>query len=313
MNYILWLQGIRSEFWNIVLVNVTEFVTSPVVYLFVAVLYWCFSKKAAIMIAANLSVGTMINQTLKNVFCVYRPWVLNPKVKPVEAALENATGYSFPSGHTQLAATEFLSIALWQRKRKWLVAFCVFMTLLVMFTRNYLGVHTLPDVLASLLIACFVISVIPKLLDWVENGKNRDVIVTLATFLVGAGMLIYTSVKNYPMDYQVNGKLLVSPREMITDCYSAAGCVFGFFLGWILERRFLKFSTDVPGKTKWVRGIIGSILLLAYVFLVEEPLVRIDAYWGNFAFLAVAFILILFLYPTVFVKVEEKIQKKKLS
>ncbi len=311
MEYILWLQGLRNETLNTILINVTEIVTSPLIYLFVSVLYWCFAKKAAVMIAMNLSVGSMINQMLKNIFCIYRPWIRNSKVKPVAAAMENATGYSFPSGHSQLAATEFLSIAVWQKKRKWLVAVCVFMTLLVMFTRNYLGVHTVPDVVASLLIACFVVAVMPKLLDWVEGGKMRDVVVSIIFLVIGGALLAYTTLKEYPLDYLPDRTLLVSPREMITDCYSAAGCLFGFFLGWVLERHFLNFTTEVSAKTKWLRGTIGAILVLAYVLLAEGPMVKLDMYWGNFAFLCLAFVLILFLYPAAFVGVEKLVKKKK--
>ncbi len=313
MEYLLWLQGLRSDFWNTTLMAVTELVTSPAMYLFVAVLYWCFAKKAAMTLAMNLSVGSMLNQTLKNVFCVYRPWLQNPALKPVEAARETATGYSFPSGHTQLAATEFLSIAMWQKKRKWLVAVCFLMTFLVMFTRNYLGVHTLPDVIASFFIACFVVVITPKLQEWIDNGRNRDFLVAILLMALSGAALIYTTYKSYPMDYLPDGTLMVSPKEMITDCYSAAGCVFGFSVGWLLERRIIKFSTDVSGKAKAFRGIVGSVLLLLYVLFLQNPIVNLDSYWGNFAFLFFAFVFILFLYPLLFTAVEKVIQKKKLS
>lgn len=313
MDYLLWLQGVRNDVLDGFFVYVTELVTSPAVYLFVAILYWCFAKKAALTIALNLSVGSMINQTLKNVFCVYRPWIRNPKIKPVAAAMENATGYSFPSGHTQLAATEFLSIARWQRKRTWLVVFCVLMTFLIMFSRNYLGVHTVYDVVASLMIACFVVVLMPRLLDWVEEGKYRDLIVTVVGLVVGGGLLAYLSLKSYPMDYLPDKTLVVSPRAMICDCYSAAGCFVGFFVGWILERRLLNFSTEVSGKIKWMRAIVGSGLLLTYVVFAETPLVSFDVYWGNFGFLCLAFVQILFLYPLLFAGIEKLTQKKKPS
>lgn len=313
MDYLLWLQGMRNDVLDGFFVYFTEVVTSPAVYLFVAILYWCFAKKAALSLALNLSVGSMINQTLKNIFCVYRPWIRNSDIKPVKAAMEHATGYSFPSGHTQLAATEFLSIARWQSKRKWLVGLCFLITFLIMFSRNYLGVHTLSDVVASFMIACFVVAVMPKLLDWVDEGKYRDFLVTVVALLIGGGLLAYLSLKSYPMDYLADNTLAVSPREMISDCYSAAGCLVGFFLGWILERRIVKFSTDVSGKVKWMRGIVGSILLLTYVMLAEEPLVSLDIYWGNFGFLCMAFIQILFLYPLIFWGIEKILQKKKLS
>ncbi len=313
MNYLLWLQGMRNDTVNVILSYITEIVTSPIIYLFVAVLYWCFAKEVAIKLALNLSVGTMINQTVKNIFCIQRPWIRNPEVKPVPAAMENATGYSFPSGHTQLAATEFLTIAVWQKKKKWIVALCLFMVMLVMFTRNYLGVHTVPDVIASLMIACFVVSAMPKVLDWVDKRKNRDILVTGIAVLVGILLLAYTTLKGYPMEQTAGGVSQVSLREMIADCYSAAGCMFGFFIGWILERRFVKFSTDVSAKTKWVRGVIGSIILLSFVVFAKDPMKALDPYWGNLSFFVIAFVLILFLYPLIFVWVEKLIEKKKHS
>lgn len=117
MGYLLWLQSIRCDTLNVILMGITDFITSPVMYLGLAILYWCYSKKAAYYIAMNLSVGSMVNQTLKNTFCIYRPWIRNSKIKPYPKAIESATGYSFPSGHTQIGASEFLSIAVLQKKR----------------------------------------------------------------------------------------------------------------------------------------------------------------------------------------------------
>ena len=120
--YLLWLQTIRNDFLDNVLLGISDLVVSPVIYIIIAVVYWCFNKRAALFLAMNIGIGSMVNQTLKNIFCVYRPWIKNPEIVPVKAALENATGYSFPSGHTQIATSGFLSIAVWQKKRKWIVA-----------------------------------------------------------------------------------------------------------------------------------------------------------------------------------------------
>jgi len=304
VEYLLFLQEIRGSFLDYILMAVTDFIGSPAIYVFLAVLYWCFQKRAAIFIVMNISVGSMVNQFFKNIFCIYRPWILNPDVKPFEPAMEGATGYSFPSGHTQLAATEFLSIARWQKKRKWLVAVCILVTLLVMFTRNYLGVHTLWDVLASAVLACIIIYLDEKLLLWIENGKNRDLIVFITGIVLTLLALLYMTLKPYPLDYSNTGDLLVDPLEMIVDCYLAAGCLTGFLSGWILERRFLNFATEVSGKKRVLRAVIGAVLLLFLVFVVRDILVDIDVYWGNFAFFFLTFVFILFIYPLIFTKIE---------
>ncbi len=305
MEYLLWLQNIRSGLLNEVLMVVTDFITSPVMYLAMAILYWCFNKKAGYYIAMNIGLGSMVNQALKNTFCVYRPWIKNPDIKPVPKAFESATGYSFPSGHTQIASSEFLSVAVWQKKRKWLVGVCVFMTLLVMFTRNYLGVHTLSDVVASLAVSVIVIFLTKKLLEWVDGRKNRDMIVFFAGMSVCTAFLVYATLKPYPMDFAPDGSLLVDPKEMITDCYAAAGCVYGFLIGWICERRFVDFKTDVSGKTKTIRAIVGSVILLVIATVVKDALEGLHMWWGELAFFAIAFVYILFLFPSIFKKWEK--------
>lgn len=311
IEYLMWLQDLRNGFFDWFLMAVTDFVVSPAMYAFVAIIYWCFNKKAASFLAMNLSVGSMANQTLKNTFCIYRPWVKHPEIVPLEAAKESATGYSFPSGHTQVAASEFLSIAIWQKKKKWIVALCVFMTFLVMFTRNYLGVHTPQDVLISLIVSCAVIFIDLKLLKWVDAKKNRD----LAVFFSGIGLavlfLAYTTLKSYPLDYAADGTLLQNPQEMITDCYISAGCVFGFLTGWIAERRFVNFTTDVAGGLKIARGVFGAVVLAVSAVFLREPLTKINMHWGEFVFFFLAFLFIMVLYPAVFTAFEKNLAKKR--
>ena len=55
MEYLMWLQGLRNDTLNIILMAVTDFITSPVVYVGLALLYWCFNKRAAYYICMNIS------------------------------------------------------------------------------------------------------------------------------------------------------------------------------------------------------------------------------------------------------------------
>ena len=307
---LLWLQEIRGSFLDSVLLEVTDFVVSPAMYIFVAVLYWCFNKGAATFIAMNLSSGMLVNQLVKNIFCVYRPWIRDPRVMPLEAAKVNATGYSFPSGHTQIAASEFLSVARWQKKRLWIVILCVLMTVLVMFTRMYLGVHTLQDVLVSFLLSLVILFLNAKLLKWVEGGGKRDITVLVVGLLMTVAMLAFTALKSYPCDV-VDGKLLVDPAHMITDCYAAAGCASGFLIGWFLERRFLHFKTDVSGKVRFGRAIFGSVVLYVCAAFARGAMTNLHANWGEYVFFFFAFVYILFIYPAIFTGVEKYIANKR--
>ncbi len=305
IQYLLWLQTIRSDFLDGILLFITDLVVSPIIYVVIAIMYWCFNKKAAMFMAMNISIGSMVNQTLKNTFCVYRPWIKNPDIVPVEGALENASGYSFPSGHTQVATSIFLSLTTMYKKKKWSIIVYLFMTFLIMFTRNYLGVHTPQDVIVSFIVATLIIFLNKKVLTWVDGGEKRDIFVAAFGAIASIILLVYLTNKPYPMDYKPDGSLLVDPSKAIEDCYVACGCVFGFFVGWILERRFIGFSTDVSVKIRILRAVAGIAFMLLYAGTLRGPLIALNALWGEFAFFAIAFILILFVYPAIFTRFEK--------
>lgn len=173
-----------------------------------------------------------------------------------------------------------------------------------MFTRNYLGVHTPEDVIVSMLVSMCVIFISGKLLSWADGAKGRDLTVFAVGMLLCAVFLAYVTLKPYPIDYNADGVVLVPPSEMITDCYAAAGCVIGFLCGWICERRFIDFSTDVPGKIKVCRAIPCSLGLLVIALFARVPMQSVHMYWGELAFFAVTFFYILYICPMIFTKIE---------
>ena len=99
------------------------------------------------------------------------------------------------------------------------------LTLLTAFARNWLGAHTPQDVLVGMMIALVVLLLSKHLLNWADGGKNRDWLLATIGVILSAAMLIYTSVKPYPMDVLPDGTLLVDPWDMVTDCYKAAAAM----------------------------------------------------------------------------------------
>ena len=107
--------------------------------------FWCVSKREGYYLMIVGFFGTVINQFLKILCCVPRPWIKDPDFTIVESARAEATGYSFPSGHTQNAVATYGGIARYTR-RGWLRVVLVVLTVLIAFSRMYLGVHTPLDV-----------------------------------------------------------------------------------------------------------------------------------------------------------------------
>jgi membrane-associated phospholipid phosphatase len=274
MEYLLALQNLRNEapiFINIIILIISEFI---VVFgiLFPAIVYWCVDKNAGgFMLFANSST-VMLNQVIKNTACIYRPWILDSRLEISPYAIGSASGYSFPSGHTVMGGTIYGTTAVWQRKKKYLVIFLIIMAFLTAFSRNWLGAHTLTDVSISLLESFFMILISYFLFKYLEVKPHKDIFIFIIFLILSVGGIIWTMVKSYPIDYSVTGEILVDPYEMKIDCWGAFGMIVGFLLGWILERKFIKFDVFGTKKEKILRFLIGA-LSLGILYLVFDLLI----------------------------------------
>ena len=95
---------------------------------------------------------------------VPRPWVLDENFTIVEEAREAASGYSFPSGHSQSAVGTFGGLAV-TGKNKVLRWIFIAIAVLVPFSRMYLGVHTLWDVLIGSCLALMLVALLRPMLS----------------------------------------------------------------------------------------------------------------------------------------------------
>lgn len=57
------------------------------------IIVWCWSKKWGFRFLLTGLTGTAVNQLLKAIFVVPRPWILDPEFTIVESARAGATGY----------------------------------------------------------------------------------------------------------------------------------------------------------------------------------------------------------------------------
>jgi membrane-associated phospholipid phosphatase len=287
MEYLLELQGLRDScpaMINYLMLGISEFITVGGI-LIAAYIYWCLSKRAGAYILACFSGGYMLNQVIKNTACIYRPWIADPSIHLADAAAGSATGYSFPSGHTLSATTVYGGTGIYYSKNKVFVAFMALMVVLTGFARNWLGAHTLMDVVFALLEGVAVLIINAIIINWLvrrdesepasDQGKGairrRLVLMVLGLVFILASM-IYVELKPYPMDYDPSGNLLVDPYEMITDCYTGAGMFSGFLIGWFIEKRYIDYHLPYEKSQRGYRFVFGAIGLIL-IYLVIAPLI----------------------------------------
>ena len=128
---------------------------------------------------------------------------------------------------------------------------------------------------------------------------------TFAGAALTALFLVYISLKSYPLDYDEAGKLLVDPAKMMKDGYKDAGRMLGVSLGWYLERRYIRFSTDVPVLTKVTRCGVGALVLLVYE-LTFMPAVTgaVSGGWIGFVLTFGELMVLMVIYPLCFSRLE---------
>ena len=263
IEYLLWLQNLRESWGSgaeTVATLITKIPTSPISAIIPGILFWCVSRRAGLFLMAVMSFGRLVNVLIKDTFCVYRPYFSDLRLSPSVEAMQKASSFSMPSGHTQFATALYGGIAyLYRKKFPLLIIPCALIILAVGFSRNFLGVHTPQDVLVAIVETLAVIFLADKIFDALEKDKS------LGKIFFGAGIIftiisaIYIFTKNYPVDYS-QGKIIVSAATAKLDSIDCIGVVFGFLIGAALEKHFINFSTNVDLGVKIRRVLIGGIV-----------------------------------------------------
>ena len=250
LDILMYLQSIRNELLTGIFTFFTICTEVPVITVLTAMLYWCINKKAGQRILFALAGSLNINVAVKNIVKMPRP--IGTKGL-ISLRTQTATGYSFPSGHTQTATTFWTSMIA-QFKNIWIYIIGILMILGAGISRLYLAVHWPMDVIVGWILGIILSILFIKLFDYIDNSKNYYILVII--------MLIFGV-----CTYFVGGE----------DFYKLFGLYSGFALGYMVEDTYISFSTEnkqrknifskstskIEGtKGKILRFIIGIISLL---------------------------------------------------
>lgn len=274
MDILYALEKIRTPFWNGVMSAVTQLGGEVIFIVAAVVVFWCVSKWEGYYLMTIAFCGTVLNQFLKLICRVPRPWVRDPNFTIVESARAEATGYSFPSGHTQNAIGLFGGMARWGGRR-WVRLGLTAMALVIAFSRMYLGVHTPADVGVSLVLAAALVLGLYPLMRRAQE-KPRYMGYVLAAMLVVSGAFV-VFVEAYGFSADTDAENLASG---IGNAWKMLGAVAGMTLAWLLDRRYIHFETQAVWWVQVIKVVVGMALLLAIKSGLKAPLLALLGHEG---------------------------------
>lgn len=270
MSFLYFLEGIRNPVLDFFFSLIT-YCGDEVVFMAVGmIVFWCVSKNEGYYLLCVGFLGTVINQFLKIVCRVPRPWVRDPSFTIVESAREAASGYSFPSGHTQSSVGLFGGIARWNRNKA-LRAAMIAMCVIVPLSRMYLGVHTPADVLVSVCIALALIFVgYPLFMKAVKSPKMMYAIFASMTVIMAA-YLCFICLYQFPESVYLEENIhnLESARK---NGFTLMGCIVGILVVYTADLKWTKFDTDAVWWVQIIKAVLGIGLVLAAKELLKLPL-----------------------------------------
>lgn len=274
MDILYALEKIRTPFWNGVMSAMTQLGGEVIFIVAAVVVFWCVSKWEGYYLMTIAFCGTVLNQFLKLICRVPRPWVRDPNFTIVESARAEATGYSFPSGHTQNAIGLFGGMARWGGRR-WVRLGLTTLALVIAFSRMYLGVHTPADVGVSLVLAAALVLGLYPLMRRAQE-KPRYMGYVLAAMLVVSGVFV-VFVEAYGFSADTDAENLASG---IGNAWKMLGAVAGMTLAWLLDRRYIHFETQAVWWVQVIKVAVGMALLLAIKSGLKAPLLALLGHEG---------------------------------
>lgn len=266
MEFLRFLEGIRTPVGDAFMSFITLFGEETIFLLLALVFFWCVDKRRGYYLLFTCFTGTICVQILKMSFRIPRPEVLDPNFTIVESAREAATGYSFPSGHTQCAAGLWGGLARSAKKRAVQIGGVV-LTLLVGLSRMYLGVHTPLDVFVSLGIALVVIFGLYYVVYLGFDKPKRIYIACGALLLLALANLLFVSFYSFPAD--VDPAHLASGQKTAWQMLALA---IGLCILYPLDQKWIKFETGAVWWAQLLKLGIGAGLVMAVRMLLKAPL-----------------------------------------
>lgn len=212
--------------------------------------YWLWDKAVFTRLAILIGIIGLTNSFLKDLFQDARP--------PIGLALDGRVGDSFglPSGHAQVATAMWLWLA-YEIKRPWAWVAAIVIAAGVCFSRLYLGVHDVEDIIGGVLLGLAIIVAYRVLLSdefkaWhdLKPGYQLLAIAALAPLM-----------------------WLVWPRHPLpVSIYGLVAFMFFWWLGRAVEQQYVHYERSKSWLFAGLAAAGGLAVLFGIIFICNTVL-----------------------------------------
>ena len=239
LQFLRWLEGLRTDFLNMVFEGITLLGEETLIIFIVVALWLAVDKKLAQQVFFVTVASLSVNGIIKNFAQVPRPFTKGISCVRVDTA----TGYSFPSGHTQGFATwsSFFAIKV---KKIWLSVLVGVLITLVAVSRLYLGAHYPSDVIVAVVLGVSLSAFGNYLFVKVKDTKK----LYLGTFLIMTPFIAY---------------FLYVADPLFADLFKTFGMIGGMVVVSFLDEKTEPLSYEVAWWKKVIRIVLGVVIAVA--------------------------------------------------
>ena len=263
MEFLYLLEELRTPFLDAIVSALTHLGGETVFLIAALAVFWCVDKRQGYYLMSVGFMGTLVNQFLKITCRIPRPWVRDPNFTIVESARAEATGYSFPSGHSTSSVGTFGVLAT-EGKRLWLRLVAMALCFLIPLTRLYLGVHTPADVLVGSAIPLFFIVVLRPVI-YQHDGKHIPKLMAVMV-LCAAAFVGFMEYHPFPSDVDT-----ANLQSALKNSYTLLGALAGMILVYYADQK-RDFSTEAVWYAQLLKTVLGLGLALAVKEGLKLPL-----------------------------------------
>jgi len=264
MEFLYLLEKIRVPILNEFMLLITTLGEETAFLIVAMIVFWCVDKRKGYFVLSVGFIGTIANQFMKLYFQIPRPWIIDKNFTILEQAREAASGYSFPSGHTQSAVGTFGGIA-YTIRNKWIRIIAVVIAVLVPFSRMYIGVHTPLDVITAAALAVLLIIVVHPFVF----GKDGKYMSTLLGAMLALAVSYLCYVEFYPFSADMDAHNYASA---IQNAYTLFGALIGLLVAYIVDEKWLHFPVNAVWWAQIIKVAVGFLLVVIVKSGLKAPL-----------------------------------------